>query len=162
TKFGGEPKAYEVHFNLAEVDFFRLDKNFDAATHYMAAAKTIPASETSGPLATMRHDALYNALVALSREMEGASQAHAKDAAKDKTGAAATNDSFSRAADKYSEALDLYAQFYPKDPELPAMFYRQGRYYFDTGNYDAAVKILGMLLEKFPNSEQSRDAGETI
>ena len=70
SKFGQEPKAYEVHFDLAEIDFFRLDKNLDAATHYMAAAKAIPAAETSGPLATMRHDALYNALVALSREME--------------------------------------------------------------------------------------------
>ena len=29
-----------------------------------------PPGETSGPLATMRHDALYNALVALSREMD--------------------------------------------------------------------------------------------
>ena len=42
------------------------------------------------------------------------------------------------------------------------MFYRQGRYYFDTGNYDPAVKIWGMLLEKFPNSEQAHDAGESI
>src|SRR6202049_2726796 len=63
---------------------------------------------------------------------------------------------------KYAEALDLYAQFYPNDPQLPAMFYRQGRYYFDNGSYDLAVKIWGMLLEKFPNSEQSRDAGESI
>ncbi len=120
----------------------------------MAAAKGIPAGDTSGPLATMRHDALYNALVALSREME------VKPGADASKGAA--SDSFARAADKSTEALDLYAQFYPKDPELPAMFYRQGRYYFDTGNYDPAVKILGMLLEKFPNAEQSRDAGETI
>ena len=160
TKFGSEPKAYQVHFALAEIDFFRLDKNVDAATHYMSAAKTIPATETTGPLATMRHDALYNALVALSREMDGAAATRPKDAGK--AGAAPANDAFARAADKYTEALDLYAQYYPKDPELPAMFYRQGRYYFDTGNYDAAVKILGMLLEKFPNSEQSRDAGETI
>ncbi len=153
SKFATEPKAYEVHFDLAEIDFFRLDKNFDAATHYMAAAKAIPAAETTGPLATMRHDALYNALVALSREME------VKRAGSD---ASKSGDSFARAADKYTEALDLYAQFYPRDPELPAMFNRQGRYYFDTGNYDAAVKIWGMLLEKFPNSEQSRDAGESI
>jgi tetratricopeptide (TPR) repeat protein len=152
SKFSAEPKSYEVHFDLAEIDFFRLDKNLDAATHYMAAAKAIPATETTGPLAAMRHDALYNALVALSREME------VKRAGAD----ASKSDSFARAADKYTEALDLYAQFYPKDPELPAMFNRQGRYYFDTGNYDSAVKIWGMLLEKFPNSEQSRDAGDSI
>jgi cellulose synthase operon protein C len=155
SKFAQEPKAYEVHFEVAEIDFFRLDKNFDAATHYLAAASAIPPTETSGPLATMRHDALYNALVALSRDMEV--KTPGSDAAK-----GPGSDSFTRAADKYTEALDLYAKFYPRDPELPAMFYRQGRYYFDTGNYDPAVKILGMLLEKFPNSEQSRDAGETI
>jgi cellulose synthase operon protein C len=162
SKFGDEPKAYEVHFEDAEIDFFRLGKNFDAATHYMAAAKGIPATETSGPLATMRHDALYNALVALSHDMDGAtaaSPAKAGDKAAEKT---AANDSFARAADKYTEALDLYAQYYPRDPELPAMFLRQGKYYFDTGNYDPAVKILGMLLEKFPNSEQAHEAGETI
>ncbi len=154
SKFASEPGAYEVHFDLAEIEFFRLDKNFEAATHYMAAAKAIPATETTGSLATMRHDALYNALVALSREME------VKRAGTDASKSAA--DSFGRAADKYTEALDLYAQFYPRDPELPAMFNRQGRYYFDTGNYDSAVKIWGMLLEKFPNSEQSREAGESI
>ena len=113
--------------------------------------------ETSGPLATMRHDALYNALVALSREMDVKGPPRAQSPK-----AKAGSEAFARAADKYSEALDLYAQFYPKDPELPAMFYRQGRYYFDTGNYDSAVKIWGMLLEKFPNSEQAHDAGESI
>jgi cellulose synthase operon protein C len=145
SKFAQEPKAYEVHFDVAEIDFFRLGKNLDAATHYMAAARAIPAKETSGRLVAMRHDALYNALVALSRQME------VKGPAADMT-----------ASDKYAEALDLYAQFYPNDPELPAMFSRQGRYYFDNGNYDSAVKIWGMLLEKFPNSEQARDAGESI
>jgi cellulose synthase operon protein C len=158
SKFSQDPKAYVVHFDIAEIDFFRLDKNVEAATHYMAAAKAIPAGETSGPLATMRHDALYNALVALSREMDvKAPGTPGADPSK-----AAGSDSFAKAADKYSEALDLYTQFYPKDPELPAMFYRQGRYYFETGNYDPAVKIWGMLLEKFPNSEQAHDAGESI
>jgi tetratricopeptide (TPR) repeat protein len=42
------------------------------------------------------------------------------------------------------------------------MFDRQGRYYFDNGNYDLAVKVWGMLLEKFPASEHARDAGESI
>ena len=106
-----------MHFYLAEIDFFRLDKNFDAATHYMAAAKAIPPAETTGPLSTMRHDALYNALVALSREME------VKRAGAD---ASKSADSFARAADKFTEALDLYAQLYPSDPALPAMFFRQG------------------------------------
>jgi TolA-binding protein len=146
SKFGQEPKAYEVHFSLGEVDFFRLERNLDGATHYLAAAKAIPAKETSGPLATMRHDALYNALVALTREMDSKRDAKAEIEA-DKS---------------YAEALDLYVQFYPNDPQLPPMFYRQGKYFFDRGNYDSAVKIWGMLIEKFPNSEHARDAGDSI
>jgi len=146
SKFGQDPKAYEVHFYLAEIDFFRLQRNVDAATHYLAAAKAIPSGDARGPLGAMRHDALYNALVALSREMD------AKRESKGET----------EADKKYAEALELYAQFYPNDPQLSAMFYRQGKYFFDNGNYDSAVKIWGMLLEKFPGSEQSRDAGDSI
>ncbi|MBV9946461.1 MAG: tetratricopeptide repeat protein, partial [Myxococcales bacterium] len=146
SKFEHDPKAYEVHFNLGEIDFFRLQRNLDAATHYLAAAKGIPRGEGSGPLATMRHDALYNALVALSREMDVRREGKGE----------------SEADKKYAEALDLYATFYPNDPQLPAMFYRQGKYFFDNGNYDSAVKIWGMLLEKFPGSAQSRDAGDSI
>ena len=135
-----------MQFYVGEIDFFRLERNLEAATHYMAAAKGIPAKEATGDLANMRHDALYNALVALSREMD------VKREKKSET----------EADKKYAEALDLYAQFYPNDPQLPAMFYRQGKYYFENANYDSAVKIWGMLLEKFPNSEQSRDAGDSI
>jgi cellulose synthase operon protein C len=152
SKFDREPKAYEVQFSVGEIDFFRLDRNVDAATHYMAAAKGIPATEKTGPLADMRHDALYNALVALSRDMD------ARQAKKGKNEVVGETE----ADKKYAEALDLYAQYYPNDPQLPAMFYRQGKYYFDNANYDSAVKIWGMLLEKFPNSEQSRDAGDSI
>jgi tetratricopeptide (TPR) repeat protein len=145
SKFGQEPKAYEAHFNLGEIDFFRLERNMDAASHYMAAARAIP-KDAGGPLATMRHDALYNALVALSREMD------AKHDVKGET----------EAGKSYAEALELYAQFYPNDPELPPMFYRQGKHFFDNGKYDAAVKIWGMLLEKFPASAQAHDAGDSI
>jgi tetratricopeptide (TPR) repeat protein len=148
SKFEKEPKSYQIHFYIGEIDFFRLEKNLDAATHYMAAARGIPGLETTGELATMRHDALYNALVALSRELDAKkNQKQTGETEVDK---------------KYVEALDLYAQFYPKDPELPAMFYRQGKYYFDNANYDSAVKIWGMLLEKFPDAPNARDAGESI
>ncbi len=149
SKFAQEPKAYEVHFDVAEVDFFRLGRNVDAATHYLAAARAIPAGETSGPLATTRHDALYNALVALSRAMDAKVPPEGRMAGADPI-------------DLYAEALELYAHYYPRDAELPAMFYRQGRYFFDGGKYDLAVKIWGMLIEKFPNSDPSRNAGESI
>ncbi len=154
TKFDKEPKAYEVQFSVGEIDFFRLERYVDAATHYMAAAKGIPASEKTGPLADMRHDALYNALVALSREMDAKPGKGAKGG-KDASGE-------TEADKKYAEALDLYALYYPGDPQLPAMYYRQGKYFFDNANYDSAVKVWGSMLEKFPSSEQARDAGESI
>jgi cellulose synthase operon protein C len=146
AKFGQEAGAFEISFNLGEIDFFRLERNVEAATHYLAAAKGIPPGETSGPLAAMRHDALYNALVALSREMDAKRE----------------NKGETEADKKYAEALDLYTHFYPNDPHLSAMFYRQGKYYFDNGHYDSAVKIWGMLLEKFPSSDEARDAGDSI
>ncbi|HXX68159.1 MAG TPA: tetratricopeptide repeat protein [Polyangiaceae bacterium] len=149
SKFEGDANAYEIHFELAEIDFFRLGKNVDAAIHYLAAARSIPAAQSGASTAAMRHDALYNALVSLSRAMDSKAPPGAGKSGPDP-------------ADLYAEALDLYAQFYPKDAELPAMFYRQGRYFFDNAKYDAAVKIWGMLIEKFPSSEPSRDAGESI
>ena len=159
SKFAQQPKAYEVHFDLAEIDFFRLHRNLDAAAHYVAAARAIPSRDVSALLATMRHDALYNALVALSREMDAKPQSLTKSTSESPK---STADPFARASDMYAETLDLYTQYYPSDPELPAMFYRQGRHYFDGGNYDSAVKIWGMLIEKFPNSGPSRDAGDSI
>ncbi len=150
SRFDKDERAYQASFNLGEIDFFRLGRNLEAATHYLAAAKGIPTGRSSPELQQMRHDALYNALVALSREMDVR-----RESKQDASAVGAV-------ADKYVEALDLYAQFYPTDPQLPAMFYRQGRYYFEIGSYDSAVKIWGMLLEKFPTSEQSHDAGESI
>jgi tetratricopeptide (TPR) repeat protein len=157
SKFSDQPNAYQVHFNIGEIDFFRLDRNLEAATHYLAAARAIPVTEKSGPLATMRHDALYNALVALAREMDRQAAAAAAPGAPKGQPQVETE-----AEKKYAETLDAYAQYFPNDPQLPAMFYRQGKSLFDHGNYDGAVKVWGMLLEKFPNSEQARDAGDSI
>ena len=154
SKFGDQPNAYQVHFNVGEIDFFRLDRNLEGATHYLAAARAIPATEKTGPLATMRHDALYNALVALAHQMDK-DQASAQAS---KTPVAGETE----AEKKYAETLDAYAQYFPNDPQLPAMFYRQGKSLFDHQNYDGAVKVWGMLLEKFPNSEPARDAGDSI
>src|SRR5207244_12080409 len=62
----------------------------------------------------------------------------------------------------FAEALDLYAQLYPNDPALPELLFRQGKLYYDYGVYDPAVKIWGALVEKFPSSPFTHDAGERI
>lgn len=154
SKFAGRPKAYQLQFYLAEIDFYHLDKPTEAATQYMAAARGMPNDEAQRePLKTMRHDAVYNALASLER-VRLAELEHRKKG----EGAPLETE----ADKKFAEALDLYAQLYPNDPALPELFFRQGRLYYDHGVYDPAVKIWGALLEKFPRSPYAQGAGELI
>ncbi len=153
SKFDKEPKAYQIHFYLAEIDFYHLDRNTDAGVHYMAAARGIPDAEAQrDPLKTMRHDAIYNAIAALER-----TRVAELEARKGKPGSQETESD-----KKFAEALDLYAQLYPNDPSLPELFFRQGKLYYDYGVFDPAVKIWGALLEKFPRSQYAQGAGELI
>lgn len=159
SKFEREPTAYQVHYYLAEIDFHHLDKGSEAATHYMAAARAMPKDQAlREPLKTQRHDAIYNAIAALENvrtaELEARKKQHSPD------GGAAFQET--EADKKFAEALELYAQLYPSDPALPELFFRQGRQYYDYGVYDAAVKIWGSLLEKFPRSQYALSAGELI
>ncbi len=62
----------------------------------------------------------------------------------------------------FSEAIELYVELFPDDPDLPEILFRQGRLYYDRGIYDPAVRLFGQLLERFPNSEYAHDAGELI
>ena len=153
SKFSGEKSAYQIHYYIGEIDFYHLERSTDAATHYMAAARSMPKENVAANEA-MRHDAIYNAIAALERvrfaELEQRKrqpQASYQETEADK---------------KFAEALDLYAQLYPQDPALPELFFRQGRQYYDYGVYDAAVKIWGSLLEKFPRSQYALSAGELI
>ena len=156
AKFGNQPKAYVIEFYLAEIQYHRLEKNTDAASHYLAAARKIPDAEAkTGELATMRHDALYNALAALERVRLAELEARKGKATAGGQGETETDK-------RFAEALELYAQLYPNDPALPELFFKQGKLYYDYGVYDSAVKIWGTLLEKFPNSPYVRDAGELI
>lgn len=155
SKFAQERNAYQIEFHVAEIDFHRLGRNTEAATHYMNAARGIPKEEAAvEPQKTLRHDALYNAIAALERvrvtELEarkGKPQGTYQETEADK---------------KFAEALELYTQLYPQDPALPELLFRQGRLYYDYAVYDPAVKILGSLVEKFPNSPFTQSAGELI
>lgn len=155
SRYAGEKGAHQIEYYLGEIYFYHLDKPTEAATHYMAAARAIPKEEAERePLGTQRHDAIYNAIAALERvrlaELEARKKS--KEATFQET----------EADKKFAEALELYAQLYPNDPALPELFFRQGRQYYDHGVYDAAVKIWGSLLEKFPRSQFALSAGELI
>ncbi len=156
SKFEGDKSAFQIHYYLGEIYFHHLDRGNDAATQYMAAARSMPKDDAlKEPLKTQRHDAIYNAIAALERVRFGELEARKKQPA----GSAFQE---TEADKKFAEALELYAQLYPNDPALPELFFRQGRQYYDYGVYDSAVKIWGSLLEKFPRSQYALAAGELI
>lgn len=153
SKFSKEPRAYEVEYHLAEIDFWHLEKNTEAATHYMNAARGVPEAEAQKePLKTQRHDSLFNAIAALERVRQAELEAR-----KGKPGSQETETD-----KKFAEALDLYVQLYPEDPALPELLFRNGKLYYDYGVFDPAVKLWGSLLEKFPKSQYAQGAGELI
>jgi TolA-binding protein len=62
----------------------------------------------------------------------------------------------------FSEAIELYVQYFPTDPDLPEILFRQGRLYYDRAIFDPAVRLFGQLLERFPTSAYATQAGELI
>lgn len=104
------------------------------ATPATAAATTQPAGATEGATP------------------EGAAAAPAEDPCSGET----ANDR------KFGEAIALYVELFPDDPDLPEILFRQGRLYYDRGVYDPAVRLFGQLLERFPESEYASPAGELI
>lgn len=156
-RFSGSEQASRIEYYLAEIYFYRLDDGQAAATHYMAAARAISNEQAkTEPLRAVRHDAIYNAMASLEQVRFREREARKKTAGE---GAPLQE---SEADKKFAEALDLYAQLYPDDPALPDLFFRQGKQYYDDGVYDAAVKIWGSLVEKFPKSPYALSAGELI
>jgi tetratricopeptide (TPR) repeat protein len=154
SKFSKEPKAFQIEYYLAEIDFRRLNKNTDAATHYMNAAREMPGEidKTAPGDPLKRHDAIYNAIASLERVRVAELEAR-----KQKGGGLETETD-----KKFTEALTLYSQLYPNDPALPDLFFRQGKLYYDYQVYDSAVRLWGTMLEKWPNDSHARMAGELI
>jgi tetratricopeptide (TPR) repeat protein len=156
--FAKEPHAYEMHYNLGEIELHHTGDMGDAATNYLAAARLIPDEQArTEPLKSLRHDALYDALAALERQRTIELEGRPKNAP-----ATAAGQAESDTDKKFAEALDLYAELYPNDPALPELLFRQGRLYYDHGVYDPAVQIWGNLVERFPRSQYAAAAGELI
>src|SRR5262249_32410433 len=58
SRFGKDPHAYDINYNLGEIDFYHLNDAQGSAQAYLAAVRINP----TGPLS---RTALYNALAAL-------------------------------------------------------------------------------------------------
>ena len=146
ARFGDRKEAYDVHYNVAEIYFYRLEQEDKAADSYLAAVRLNPKGKLS-------KDALYNALSALER-----ARARQFEAAK----AAGKKQEESPLDKKLTEAMELYVSTYPNDPNVPELLFRQGKLYYDYEVYDPAVRQWGLLLEKYPRSPYAVGAGELI
>ncbi len=142
---------YEVTFYLAELLFHRLDKPEEAGEYYLRAAKKDPKGKFT-------KDALYNAIVAF----EGVRTKELAGCDKSQAGAVAAACSETPTDHKFSDAVALYVQQFPNDPEVPGILFRQGRMYFERGIYDPAIRQFGQLLDSYPRSEYAATAGELV
>ena len=146
TRFGAEPQAYDVSYNLADICFYRLEDAMCAADAYLGAVRLKP----NGPLS---RTALYNALASL--EVARAAEFEAAKKAGKKNEETPTDK-------KLTEAMELYVRTYPTDKQIPELLFRQGKLYYDYGVYDPAVRQWGLLLEKYPTHQLAAGAGELI
>jgi TolA-binding protein len=152
TEFADTGFAYEVNFYLAEILFHHLEQHAEAGRAYLRAARLKPKGE-------LTRDALYNAIVAFETvrvaELAGCKAPVGAETLPPECQETETDRNF-------SEAIALYIQLYPDDPEVAGILFRQGRMYFERGIYDPAVRQFGELLRSYPKSEYAASAGELV
>ncbi len=145
SEFDDSKDSYKLTFYLGEILFHRLGQNAEAGDAYLAAARKNPKGEFT-------KDALYNALGAFERVREQEITRCTPDVPCNET----ENDK------KFSQAIELYAQLYPNDPDLPEILFRQGKLYYDRRIYDPAVRLFGQLIDRYPTSPFAAQAGELV
>jgi cellulose synthase operon protein C len=143
--FPKAPEAYRIQFYTGEILFHRLGRNGEAGEAYLAAAQLNPKGEFT-------RDALYNAIGAFERVREQ----EIKQCSESTPCPETENDK------RFSRAIELYASYFPNDPDLPEILFRQGKLYYDRRIYDPAVRMFGELLDRFPQSPYAADAGELV
>jgi TolA-binding protein len=143
--FPREPESYRLTFYLGEILFHRLKQYPEAGQVYLTAAQLNPKGE-------LTRDALYNAIGSFEQVRERELKQCNDSAPCPET----ENDKH------FSRAIELYAAYYPNDPDLPELLFRQGKLYYERRIYDPAVRLFGELLERFPKSPYAADAGELV
>jgi TolA-binding protein len=149
ARFADSVFGYEMNFYLAEILYHRQQKLEEAGQAYLRAAKLRPKGE-------LTQDALYNAVLAFERVRTGELAQCTKEGSESASCAETETDR------KFTEAIGMYVELFPNDPEVPGILFRQGKLYFDRGLYDPAVRQFGQLLEKYPRSEYASSAGELV
>jgi cellulose synthase operon protein C len=143
--FPDSPESYRLSFYLGEILFHRLKRYPEAGEAYLTAAQKNPKGEFT-------KDALYNAIGSFEQVREQ----EVKQCAPALPCPETDNDK------RFSRAIELYAAYFPNDPDLPEILFRQGKLYYDRRVYDPAVRLFGELLERFPKSPFAADAGELV
>ncbi len=144
--------SYTIRFYRAELLFHRLQRYAEAGDAYMDVVKANPKGKHT-------RDSLYNAIASYERVREREVQGCLKGAqAKSAKISCAETDNDR----KFSAAIEQYIALYPTDPDIPEILFRQGKFYYDRGIYDSSVRLFGQLLEKYPSSSYSAEAGELI
>lgn len=128
--------ADEIQFYVGEVQYYRLGNFIAAGDAYMASVELNPKGRYA-------KSALGNAIASYEK-------------AQDK------NNKGTQDQSRLASALEKYVVLFPNDPELPAILFRQGKLYYDRGQYDPAVRLFGQLLERYPNHPAAAQAGELI
>ncbi|MCB9616883.1 MAG: tetratricopeptide repeat protein [Sandaracinus sp.] len=190
--FSDSEHAYNVEFYRGEIFFHRLERYAEAGEAYLSAARRNPQGEFTkdalynaiGAFERVREQQLEGCGSAPTAAGGGARQRRrgqaatptpasnptpAPDAAPaampEGEAAAPAEDPCSGETSndrKFGEAIALYVELFPDDPDLPEILFRQGRLYYDRGVYDPAVRLFGQLLERFPESQYASPAGELI
>jgi len=147
----------ELSFFYGELLFHRLKRYEEAGDAYMMCVN----AELKGKLT---RTALYNAIASYEKVREAQLQECAKTSRVVSPQGAARQSTCPETANdrKFSAAIATYVALFPTDPDIPEILFRQGKLYYDRGVYDSAVRLFGQLLEKYPNSSVTPQAGELI
>ncbi len=129
--------AVEVRMLRAEILYRKLWKLEEAGDEYVGVGKTAPVGK-------YHKDALLNAMnayeAARPKDTLGKRQLLPIDA-------------------KFADAIDLYATLFPADTELVGIIYKNGKLFYDYGDYDNAIKRFGLIVTRYPDHEDAKPAG---
>ncbi len=143
---GGEDKA-AASDHAAELRYYRADILYRKLGQKEAAGDEFLAVGKSAPVGKWHKDALKLAIKAFEESRPKDTAGKQKMYPVDK---------------KFSEAISLYVTLFKDDPDLVDLIFKNGQLFYDYGDYDEAIKLFGLIVTEFPDSENAKFAGERI
>jgi cellulose synthase operon protein C len=144
ANFPDAPDAVELRYLRGDILYFKLGKYEDAGREYLAVGKTQPVGK-------FHKDALLQAMGAFEKVRKPVVQ-----------GPGGGKREITDSDRLFGEAADLYATLFPKDKEIVTVIYKNGQFFYDYGDYDEAIKRLGLIVERYPDDPNAGAAGDKI